>query len=99
MRPGLETYAFGNISAGQRVILIKELMCNELQGDPETRGNDADVLAKSLDEANAVAKRLAALPKSENDAEAACFPRLHHQALWVSRRLSLRFFAVRQAWP
>jgi uncharacterized protein len=35
----------------------------ELQGDPETRGNDADVLAKSLDEANAVAKRLAALPE------------------------------------
>jgi hypothetical protein len=31
--------------------------------DPETRGNDADVLAKSLDEANAVARRLAALPE------------------------------------
>jgi hypothetical protein len=35
----------------------------ELQGDPETRGNDADVLATSLDEANGVAKRLAALPE------------------------------------
>ncbi len=35
----------------------------ELQGDPETRGNDADVLATSLDEANSVAKRLAALPE------------------------------------
>ena len=35
----------------------------ELQGDPETRGNDADVLAASLDEANGVAKRLAALPE------------------------------------
>jgi uncharacterized protein len=35
----------------------------ELQGDPETRGNDADVLAGSLDEANGVAKRLAALPE------------------------------------
>src|SRR5580693_4709793 len=35
----------------------------ELQGDPETRGNDADVLAASLDEANVVAKRLAALPE------------------------------------
>jgi hopanoid biosynthesis associated RND transporter like protein HpnN len=35
----------------------------ELQGDPETRGNDADVLATSLDEANVVAKRLAALPE------------------------------------
>jgi uncharacterized protein len=34
-----------------------------LQGDPETRGNDADVLAASLDEANGVAKRLAALPE------------------------------------
>jgi uncharacterized protein len=34
-----------------------------LQGDPETRGNDADVLAASLDEADAVAKRLAALPE------------------------------------
>jgi uncharacterized protein len=35
----------------------------ELQADPETRGNDADVLATSLDEANAAAKRLAALPE------------------------------------
>jgi hopanoid biosynthesis associated RND transporter like protein HpnN len=35
----------------------------ELQGDPETRGNDADVLARSLDEANGLAKRLAALPE------------------------------------
>jgi uncharacterized protein len=35
----------------------------ELQADPETRGNDADVLATSLDEANAVARRLAALPE------------------------------------
>jgi hopanoid biosynthesis associated RND transporter like protein HpnN len=35
----------------------------ELQGDPETRGNDVDVLAASLDEADGVAKRLAALPE------------------------------------
>jgi hopanoid biosynthesis associated RND transporter like protein HpnN len=35
----------------------------ELQGDPETRGNDADVLVTSLDEANAAAKRLSALPE------------------------------------
>jgi uncharacterized protein len=35
----------------------------KLQGNPETSGNDADVLAASLDEANSVAKRLAALPE------------------------------------
>jgi hypothetical protein len=35
----------------------------KLLADPETRGNDADVLATSLDEANSVAKRLAALPE------------------------------------
>jgi uncharacterized membrane protein YdfJ with MMPL/SSD domain len=35
----------------------------KLQADPETSGNDADVLATSLDEANRVAKRLAALPE------------------------------------
>jgi uncharacterized protein len=35
----------------------------ELQADPETRGNDADVLATSLDDASAVAKRLAGLPE------------------------------------
>jgi hopanoid biosynthesis associated RND transporter like protein HpnN len=34
----------------------------ELQGNPETSGNDAEVLAASLDEANSTAKRLAALP-------------------------------------
>ncbi len=34
-----------------------------MQADPETSGNDADVLTKSLDEANRVAKRLAALPE------------------------------------
>jgi hypothetical protein len=41
----------------------------ELQADPETRGNDADVLATSLDEANAVARRLAALPCPDADAQ------------------------------
>jgi hopanoid biosynthesis associated RND transporter like protein HpnN len=35
----------------------------KLQANPETGGNDADVLATSLDEANRVAKRLAALPE------------------------------------
>jgi hypothetical protein len=35
----------------------------KLQADPETSGNDADVLATSLDEANRMAKRLAALPE------------------------------------
>jgi uncharacterized protein len=34
----------------------------ELQGNPETSGNDAGVLAASLDEANSTGKRLAALP-------------------------------------
>jgi hopanoid biosynthesis associated RND transporter like protein HpnN len=35
----------------------------ELQGNPETSGNDAEVLATSLDEANSTAKRLATLPE------------------------------------
>jgi hopanoid biosynthesis associated RND transporter like protein HpnN len=35
----------------------------ELQGNPETSGNDAEVLAASLGEANNTAKRLAALPE------------------------------------
>jgi hopanoid biosynthesis associated RND transporter like protein HpnN len=35
----------------------------ELQENPETSGNDAEVLATSLDEANSTAKRLAALPE------------------------------------
>src|SRR5260370_25177577 len=35
----------------------------ELQGNPETSGNDAEMLATSLDEANSTAKRLAALPE------------------------------------
>src|SRR5258708_36410332 len=34
-----------------------------MQGNPETSGNDAEVLATSLDEANSTAKRLAALPE------------------------------------
>ena len=34
-----------------------------LQRDPETSGNDAEVLAPSLDQADAIAKRLAALPE------------------------------------
>ena len=36
---------------------------HELQGNPETSGNDAEVLTASLDEANNTAKRLAALPE------------------------------------
>jgi hypothetical protein len=35
----------------------------KLRGNPETSGNDAEVLATSLNEANSVAKRLAALPE------------------------------------
>jgi uncharacterized protein len=35
----------------------------ELQGDPETSGNDAELLAPSLEQADATAKRLAALPE------------------------------------
>jgi hopanoid biosynthesis associated RND transporter like protein HpnN len=35
----------------------------ELQNDPETSGNDAEVLAPSLERADATAKRLAALPE------------------------------------
>jgi hopanoid biosynthesis associated RND transporter like protein HpnN len=35
----------------------------ELQGNPETSGNDAEILAPSLDQANDMAKRLAALPE------------------------------------
>jgi uncharacterized protein len=35
----------------------------ELQSDPETTGNDAEVLAPSLERADATAKRLAALPE------------------------------------
>jgi hopanoid biosynthesis associated RND transporter like protein HpnN len=35
----------------------------ELQHDPETTGNDAEVLAPSLEQADASAKRLAALPE------------------------------------
>jgi hypothetical protein len=35
----------------------------QLQNDPETSGNDAEVLAPSLEQADAVAKRLAALPE------------------------------------
>jgi hopanoid biosynthesis associated RND transporter like protein HpnN len=35
----------------------------ELQSDPQTSGNSAEVLAPSLEQANAVAKRLAALPE------------------------------------
>src|SRR5258708_12054214 len=34
-----------------------------MQGNPETSGNDAEMLATSLDEANSTAKRLAALPE------------------------------------
>jgi hypothetical protein len=35
----------------------------QLQHDPETSGNDAEILAPSLDQANAIAKRLSALPE------------------------------------
>jgi hopanoid biosynthesis associated RND transporter like protein HpnN len=35
----------------------------QLQSDPETSGNDAEVLAPSLQQADAIAKRLAALPE------------------------------------
>ena len=35
----------------------------ELQSDPQTSGNDAEVLAPSLEQADATAKRLAALPE------------------------------------
>jgi hopanoid biosynthesis associated RND transporter like protein HpnN len=35
----------------------------ELQGNPETSGNDAEVLAASLDDANSIARRLATLPE------------------------------------
>jgi hopanoid biosynthesis associated RND transporter like protein HpnN len=35
----------------------------ELQGNPQTSGNDAEVLAASLDEANTTAQHLAALPE------------------------------------
>ncbi len=35
----------------------------ELQHDPETSGNDAEILAPSLEQADATAKRLAALPE------------------------------------
>ena len=35
----------------------------ELQSDPETSGNDAEILAPSLERADAIAKRLAALPE------------------------------------
>src|SRR5260370_39203349 len=35
----------------------------ELQGNPETSGNDAEMLATSVDEANGTATRLAALPE------------------------------------
>jgi hopanoid biosynthesis associated RND transporter like protein HpnN len=35
----------------------------ELQRDPETSGNDAEILAPSLDQANDTAKRLAAIPE------------------------------------
>jgi uncharacterized protein len=35
----------------------------ELQRNPETSGNDAEVLAHTLDQANAIAKRLGALPE------------------------------------
>src|SRR5260370_36940598 len=44
-----------NPNAGSVVTL------RELQGNPETSGNDAEMLATSLDEANSTAKRLAAL--------------------------------------
>jgi hopanoid biosynthesis associated RND transporter like protein HpnN len=35
----------------------------QLQHDPETSGNDAEILAPSLDQANEIAKRLSALPE------------------------------------
>ena len=35
----------------------------ELQSDPETSGNDAEVLAPSLEQGNAIASRLAAVPE------------------------------------
>lgn len=35
----------------------------QLQNDPETSGNDAEVLAPSLEQADAIARRLAALPE------------------------------------
>jgi hopanoid biosynthesis associated RND transporter like protein HpnN len=35
----------------------------QLQHDPETSGNDAEILAPSLDQANAIAKKLATLPE------------------------------------
>jgi hopanoid biosynthesis associated RND transporter like protein HpnN len=35
----------------------------ELQNDPQTSGNDAEILAPSLERADAIAKRLAALPE------------------------------------
>jgi uncharacterized protein len=36
---------------------------HELQNDPQTSGNDAEVLAPSLERADAIAKRLSALPE------------------------------------
>ena len=39
------------------------LTYRELQRDPQTSGNDAEVLAPSLEQADATAKRLAALPE------------------------------------
>jgi hopanoid biosynthesis associated RND transporter like protein HpnN len=35
----------------------------QLQGDPETSGDDAEILAPSIEQADAIAKRLAALPE------------------------------------
>ena len=39
------------------------LTYRELQRNPETSGNDAEILASTLDQANATAKRLAVLPE------------------------------------
>ncbi len=75
-----------------------------LQGNPETSGNDAELLAASLDDANIAAKRLAALPEVSRTLTLSSFvPADQDQKIAVVRaaapRLSLAFSSSRQAAP
>jgi uncharacterized protein len=68
----------------------------ELQGSPETGGNDAELLAASLDDANIAAKHLAALPEVSRTLTLSSFvPVDQDQKIAVVRaaaaRLSLAF--------
>jgi hopanoid biosynthesis associated RND transporter like protein HpnN len=70
----------------------------ELQGNPQTSGDDAEVLAASLDEANSTAQRLAALPEVSRTLTLSTFvPGDQDQKIAAVRRAAPRLEAALNA--